>query len=457
MRIFVAGATGVIGRRAVAQLVGAGHDVTAVARTPGRAAQLRAAGARPVEVSLFDPGALSRAVAGHDAVVNLATHIPPAHRAARASAWAENERIRREGSRNLADAAIAAGAAVYVQESIAFLYGEHGAQWVDAASTPIVDSPFSEAVRVAEANAARVTEAGGRGVVLRFGMFWAADSEHTGMFLAAARRGVLVDAVDPAGYAPMIDADDAAAAVVAALDAPPGVYDVTDDDPQPRREVAAALGRALGRRLRPMPARGMVRRSAPHLTWSQRVSNRRFRDATGWAPRAARGTDIVEKAVRDAGVEPALRRGVRLLSWQLALVGGTLGVYAQFFPRAFYDDFPFGREWVALDGPYNEHLVRDFGAMNLALTVLTFAALVGASRAVARAAGAAWLVFAVPHAVYHLRHIEHYDAVDQVANAVGVLALVWLAFLLVRAARPRPAREPAVPAPAEHGLVASPT
>ena len=132
MRIFVAGATGVIGSRAVAQLRRAGHDVTGIARTPEKAAQLRRAGATPVSVSLFDPDALRAAVAGHDAVVNLATKIPSLAQAARDSAWAENTRIRTEGSRNLVDAAIAAGAAVFVQESIAFMYGEHGDAWIDA-------------------------------------------------------------------------------------------------------------------------------------------------------------------------------------------------------------------------------------------------------------------------------------------------------------------------------------
>src|SRR5262245_57624438 len=118
MRIFVAGATGVIGKRAVRDLLAAGHEVTAIARTPAKAAELRAAGATPVEVSLFDPDALRATVAGHDAVANLATKIPPLSRAAMDSAWNENTRIRVEGSRNLVDAAIAAGAHVFVQESI---------------------------------------------------------------------------------------------------------------------------------------------------------------------------------------------------------------------------------------------------------------------------------------------------------------------------------------------------
>jgi len=450
MKVFVAGATGVLGRRAVACLAAAGHDVTAVARTPAKAAAVRALGARPVEVSLFDPEALKAAVAGHDAIVNLATHIPPVAQAARPAAWQENDRIRTEGSRNLVDAALAAGARVYVQESIAFLYGDHGGAWVDAATTPIVESPFSEAVRVAEANTARFADDGGRGVVLRFGMFWAADAAHTESLLAAARRGILLDGVAPDGYSPTIDVDDAAAAVVAALEAPSGTYDVVAE-PRPRREVTRALASAVGRRLRRPPVAGAARRVAPQLTWSQRVSNRRFREATGWEPGSPTDADVVTKVAREAGLEPALRAPARLWLWVLALTTGFLGVYAQFFPRGFYDDFPNGRGWVAADGPYNEHLVRDFGSMNLALAFVALAALAVASVAVARVAAGAYIVFAVPHALYHFRHLEHYDTGDQVGNVVSLLAGIAVACAVVAATRARRAHQ----APAERRLVPS--
>src|SRR5215213_7881589 len=80
MRVFVAGGTGAIGRPAVDALIEAGHDVTALARTAAKAARLRAKGAAPVEVSLFDRARLAEALASHDAVVNLATALPRTHR-----------------------------------------------------------------------------------------------------------------------------------------------------------------------------------------------------------------------------------------------------------------------------------------------------------------------------------------------------------------------------------------
>jgi nucleoside-diphosphate-sugar epimerase len=403
MRVFVAGASGVLGRRAVAALVGAGHDVTGVVRSPAKADLVRALGATPVEVSLFDADALRAAVAGHDAVCNLATHIPSLARAADPRSWDENNRIRTEGSRNLVDAALAAGATTYVQESIAFLYGAHGDEWLDAETTPITETRFSAAVRAAESETARFAAAGGRGVVLRFGQFVAPDADHTLATLRSARRGISLEPGKPDDWFPMIDAGDAASAVLAALSAASGAYDVVDE-PLRRSESRAALAAAVGRR-HLWAARGAKRIAGP-LADSQRVSNRRFVEATGWRPRVPSLREGWPQTVHAAGIEPALPVGVRVLLWLLALGNLGVGLQALFMPRSFYDDFPFGRGWVAMDGPYNQHLVRDVGSLNLALVVLVFAALFVGTRTLARVAMVVWLVNAVPHFLYHLGHLK---------------------------------------------------
>ena len=421
MRVFVAGATGVAGRRAVARLVAAGHEVTGIARTPEKAALLASLGAQPVSASLFDADALRAAVAGHDAVVNLATKIPPLAKMAQMTSWAENERIRRDASGYLVDAAIAAGARVFVQESLAFLYGEHGDQWVDAATTEWISTPFTEAMRIAEANTTRITRNGGRGVVLRFGRFYAPESEQTEALLRAARRGVLLDLGSADGYTPVIDADDVAGAVVAALDAPAGTYDVVDDEPLTRGEQARVLAHAVGRRrLRHAPRWAAPKRAA-HLSSSQRVSNRRFRDATSWRPASPSVREGYPKLVRESRIERALPARVRLMLWILLISALGVGVQAEFFPRSFYDDFPFGRGWVAMDGRYNEHLIRDVGALNLALLVLTIGALFVGTRALVRITAIAWLAYSVPHLVYHLRHLTtSMSATDKIGIAVSL-------------------------------------
>jgi hypothetical protein len=132
-------------------------------------------------------------------------------------------------------------------------------------------------------------------------------------------------------------------------------------------------------------------------------------------------------------------RVIRAALAALAVVSLPVGLWAAVAPRGFYDDFPGGgRTWVAADGPYNEHLVRDFGALNLALTVVTVVALVTLGRAVVLAAAGAWIAYAAPHLVYHLRHLDVYDASDKAANVVALgLSLVLPVVILVAELRRR--------------------
>jgi len=433
MRVFVAGATGVVGRRAVARLVAAGHQVTGVARSPEKDALLESLGARPVRVDLFDADAVRAAVAGHEAVVNVTTKIPPVAQMPRTSAWDENERIRREVSANLVDAAIAAGATVFVQEALAFLYGEHGDAWLDAASTPLATSIFSGAVEAAEQNVERFRAQGGRGIVLRFGRFYAFDADQTIATVHAARKGMVLDVGNADSYAPMIDADDAAAAVVAALDAPSGTYDIVDDEPLTRADQAAALAAAVGRRRLSRAPKWTTPKKAAYLAASQRVSNRAFHEATSWRLSSTNVREGYRKVVRAMHLEPVLPIRVRLMLWILAFSAFGVGAQAEFFPRSFYDDFPFGRGWVAMDGRYNEHLIRDVGALNLALLVLTIGAMIVGTRAITRITAGAWFVYSAPHLLYHLRHLtmsmSGVDKIGIVASlSVPVIASIVMVF-----------------------------
>ena len=285
MRVFVAGASGVLGRRVVPLLVAAGHDVSALARSDGRAALLGGLGATPVRAEVFDPDAMVRAVAGHEVVCNLATHIPATKSMAMPGAWAENDRIRSEGSRNLVDGALAAGAARYVQESIAFLYRDGGEGWLDE-SSPIDPIANLRSAPVAEANAARFSASGATGVILRFAAFYGPDSNATLDMIRLARRRIALGA-GPDAYMSSITTDDAAAAVVSSLAAPAGLYNVGDDDPVTRRDFFAALAGALGvgpSRIAPAGLARLGGSKASVLVRSQRVSNGAFVEATGWKP-----------------------------------------------------------------------------------------------------------------------------------------------------------------------------
>lgn len=297
MRVFVAGGTGVIGRYAVPLLVEAGHDVTVVARSPAKAAWVSERGATPVEIDVWEADQLRDAVAPHDAVVNLATSIPPSSRALLPWAWRENHRIRRELSRRLVDAALEAGATRYVQESIAFIAADGGDRWLDE-DAPVDAVDQTTTTLDAEAQCARFAESGGAGVVLRFGLF--VDPPTSGAeLLDFARRGRIPMFGRPTGYISLLHTADTGTAVVAALEAPTGVYNVLEDDPRPRGEHAEALTTLLGRRVKLMPRLLGELPRLRLLARSQRISNRRFRDATGWAPRWSADRHGWESLVRE--------------------------------------------------------------------------------------------------------------------------------------------------------------
>jgi hypothetical protein len=125
----------------------------------------------------------------------------------------------------------------------------------------------------------------------------------------------------------------------------------------------------------------------------------------------------------------------RIALGYLALVALQIGVWAQLAPRSFYDDFPgLGRAWVSVDGPYNEHLVRDVGGLYLALGVLLVAAIVTLSRPLIVTASVAVLVSAVPHLLYHAVNRTGLTAGDLAASLGGLALFVVIpaALLIVR-------------------------
>jgi nucleoside-diphosphate-sugar epimerase len=286
VKVFVIGGTGAIGGHAVPALVRAGHQVTALARTEEKAERLRKQGATPARVSIYDRTALASAFAGQDAVVNLASAIPPTAKFMRASAWADNDRVRTEGSAAIVDAALATGVPRVVQESVSMLYRDGGDAWIDE-DWPTDDFPMARPNHAAEASANRFTASDGIGAVLRFGWFFGPGATHSEEFLALARRGLCVMMGRPNGYVSSIHVSDGGAAVAAALTLPAGTYNVVDDEPLTKRAYADALAAAAGRSawLRaPGRLALLLGARSTSLTRSLRVSNARFRAASGWSP-----------------------------------------------------------------------------------------------------------------------------------------------------------------------------
>lgn len=133
------------------------------------------------------------------------------------------------------------------------------------------------------------------------------------------------------------------------------------------------------------------------------------------------------------------RTVARVALGYLALVSLQLGLWALLAPQSFFDDFPgLGRSWVATDGPYNEHLVRDVGALNLALAVLVLFAAIKATRELVLVAGLASLAWGVPHLIYHIVNSDKLSAGDNVFSLGGLAAFALLAGLLVYTAKNLP-------------------
>ncbi len=274
-----------IGRRAIPLLVRAGHEVTGAGRSLESLRELERVGASSIVLDLFDRVAVRQAVAGKDVVVNLATHVPSTtFRQFLYGSWKEMNRIRTQGSQLLVDAAMAAGVRGFVQESFAPVYPDSGDRWIHE-NVPLQPVRYNRSVLDAEASVDRFAKSGGAGVALRFAFFYGSHDGFTHDVLRYVRRGWLPLLGRPDGFFSMVNHEDAASAVVAALDAPSGAYNVVDDEPLTRRQFGDALARM--QRVRPprLPPRWIIRFTGSLGTMmarSLRISNDRLKSATSW-------------------------------------------------------------------------------------------------------------------------------------------------------------------------------
>jgi nucleoside-diphosphate-sugar epimerase len=302
MRVFVAGATGVIGRSLTGLLIDAGHEVTGMTRSPERAAALRALGAETVVCDAYDAGALTEAVvaARPEAVIHELTDIPPTLQPRNyRTQLAGTNRLRREGTRNVVAAARAAGATRLLAQSIAFAYEPSG-PWVKDETAPLHTSapaPMDAPIATIAELERRVLDAGG--IVLRYGFLYGPGTQMTsgGLIgeMARKRRFPVIGA--GTGQWSFVAVPDAAAATVAALQrGSPGVYNVVDDDPAPVREWLPAFAAAMGGKP-PWKVPAWVGRlaggsvSVAAMTTQRAASNAKAKRELGWQPRYASWRD----------------------------------------------------------------------------------------------------------------------------------------------------------------------
>jgi nucleoside-diphosphate-sugar epimerase len=303
VRVFAAGASGVIGRELVPQLVAAGHEVWGMTSTPSNAGSIEERGGRAVVCDALDATAVAAAVAEAqpEIVISQLTRLPKDDFNPRKIDYEPTNRARAGGGHNMLEAAKAAGARRFVTQSIAFLYAPEGGE-VKSEDDPVwadPPEPFRSGAEPTLAHEREVVRAEGiAGLVLRYGFFYGPGTYYAAGGATArqvrARRFPIVGR--GAGVFSFIHVADAAAATVAACEqGSPGIYNVVDDDPAPLREWLPVYAEALGAK----PPRKVP-------TWIARIFGGAFATITATQLRGASN----EKAKRELGWQP------RYASWR---------------------------------------------------------------------------------------------------------------------------------------------
>jgi nucleoside-diphosphate-sugar epimerase len=272
MRIFLAGATGVIGQRVVPRLVGRGHSVTGLVRRSADADWLRGLGADAVVGDVFDRDGVLRAVrvSVPDVVMHQLTDLKDGN-------FQANSEMRQTGTRHLVDAALAAGVRRVVAQSIAFMYEAGDVPAVE--SVPLDLSARGSRLRTVEGVAAleAAVRAVPEWVVLRYGLLYGPGTWYArdGLMAERAARGELTADGDVSSF---VHVDDAAGAAADALEWPTGAVNVCDDEPAAGREWVPVFCRAVGA---PDPAEAAM---AKRHGWARGASNEHARKGLNWTP-----------------------------------------------------------------------------------------------------------------------------------------------------------------------------
>jgi nucleoside-diphosphate-sugar epimerase len=284
LRVFLAGATGVLGRALLPRLVAAGHEVTGMTRSEQRAAAVRQAGAEPLVCDVFDEERLRAALAAvrPEVVIHELTALPERINYRKRSHFEPTIRLRSEGTRVLLAGAVAAGARRMLVQSIAFVQDPPGPGLVGEQSRTVLE------MERAVSGSSEL-----EGLALRYGFLYGPGTVYGEHGSTAkdfrSRRHPVVGSGD--GEFPFVHVFDAADATVAAVSrGGPGVYEIVDDEPAPMREWVPAYAEAIGA---PRPLRVPVwlarliagKGAAQGAVRMQARSNARAKEELGWEPR----------------------------------------------------------------------------------------------------------------------------------------------------------------------------
>jgi nucleoside-diphosphate-sugar epimerase len=311
MRVFVAGATGVVGQFLVPSLVAAGHEVTGTTRSTAKAATLQAAGATPVIVDGLDRRAVLDAVkaAQPEVIVHQMTALASmsSYRNFDKEFAVTNE-LRIKGTDYLLEAAQQAGTRRFIAQSFTGFTNEYSGALVKTEDDPVnPDPPASARKTLAAIRHVDETVPGAvpEGIVLRYGLFYGHGASNG--TLSAVRAGKFPLIGDGAGIWSFCEITDAAAATVAAVTrGARGIYNIVDDDPAPAAEWVPFLARCLGvetpQRISPALGRELAGEFlVAQMTVARGSSNAKAKRELGWAPRYASWREGFPEWTKEAG------------------------------------------------------------------------------------------------------------------------------------------------------------
>jgi 2-alkyl-3-oxoalkanoate reductase len=304
MKIFVAGATGALGRELVPELVARGHEVVGMTRTASKQDALRALGARPVVADALDPDAVAQAVASAEpeVIVHQLTalsgpmSVREARHPERSLAFTMTNRLRTEGTDHLLAAGRAVGARRFVAQSFgAFRFARTGGPVLTEADPLDPDLPAPGLAAILHLEQAVTTIEWGEGLVLRYGGFYGPgtgiSSAPDAVMAAPVRKRRFPIVGDGGGVWSHVHIEDAAAATAIAVErGRPGIYNVVDDDPAPVREWLPVLASALDAKPPRRVPRWLGRLAAGEvptvmMTEVRGASNEKAKRELGWKPR----------------------------------------------------------------------------------------------------------------------------------------------------------------------------
>jgi 2-alkyl-3-oxoalkanoate reductase len=314
MRVFIAGATGVLGRALTSQFVARGHSVLGLVRGDAGARTIESLGGESRRGDIFDVDSLARVAEGADVVIHAATSIPLKSRT-KPRDWEMNDRIRREGTRALTTCAEKVGAKLYLQQSIVWLARPHDGSFFDETAKPQTDDPVTLSALDGEKIALEAGERSGFNVsVLRCGLFYGPDAPHTRMMgeMLLKRKFPIIGSGD--AVLSCIHTGDAASAFVTAAEGNrKGLWHVVDDENVSVKDLLTGFAERLGaptpRHVPAWLARLVAGRYATNFfTSSIRTSNALFREDFGWSPRFPSYKEGLDEIVRLWKAEGFIKR-----------------------------------------------------------------------------------------------------------------------------------------------------